>query len=142
MAEREAKEAEEELQREEAARLAKRPRHNELDLEILIGDDEDAKTEIPSLRTNVFQPATSQPFPKGVGDIDAYAFPENSKKHEGAVKELQEQMEELKVVSRAKVTQDRIYSAAYHPEPTKDLVFFGGAFVPPRFAHCFLTLVQ
>lgn len=29
-------------------------------------------------------------------------------------------------MSRAKVTQDRIYSAAYHPEKSKDLIFFGG----------------
>lgn len=35
-------------------------------------------------------------------------------------------MRGLKVVSRAKVTQDRVYSAAYHPEITKDLIFFGG----------------
>lgn len=27
--------------------------------------------------------------------------------------------------SRAKVTQDRIYSMAYHPEVTKDLIFVG-----------------
>lgn len=31
----------------------------------------------------------------------------------------------MKVISRAKVTQDRIYCAAYHPEVTKDLIFFG-----------------
>lgn len=43
--------------------------------------------------------------------------------------ELKENLRGLKVVSRAKVTQDRIYSAAYHPEVTKDLIFFGGASV-------------
>jgi len=36
----------------------------------------------------------------------------------------------LKVVARAKVMQDRVYSAAYHPDPTKDLIFFGGACRP------------
>ena len=41
-------------------------------------------------------------------------------------KALQRRMKGLKVVSRAKVTTDRIYSAAYHPDPSKDLVFFGG----------------
>ena len=32
----------------------------------------------------------------------------------------------MKIVARAKVTQDRVYSAAYHPDPTTDLIFFGG----------------
>jgi hypothetical protein len=32
----------------------------------------------------------------------------------------------LKVVAQAKVTAVRIYSAAYHPEVSKDLIFFGG----------------
>jgi hypothetical protein len=33
---------------------------------------------------------------------------------------------DLKVVARAKVVTERIYCAAYHPEKTKDLIFFGG----------------
>jgi hypothetical protein len=43
----------------------------------------------------------------------------------------------MKVVARAKVTQDRVYSAAYHPDPTMDLIFFGGGCVR---AQIFLSL--
>ena len=66
---------------------------------------------------------TQQPRP--VGSVDSFDYKEE-KRHETEVAELREKMQGLKVVSRAKVTQDRIYSAAYHPEPTKDLIFFGG----------------
>jgi WD repeat-containing protein 76 len=48
------------------------------------------------------------------------------KREAAEVAALSERLRELKVVARAKVTQDRVYSAAYHPEPTKDLIFFGG----------------
>lgn len=44
------------------------------------------------------------------------------------VQELRDKLQGLKVVSRAKVTQDRVYSAAFHPEVTKDLIFFGGLY--------------
>jgi WD repeat-containing protein 76 len=39
---------------------------------------------------------------------------------------LRERFQNMKIVARAKVTQDRVYSAAYHPDPTTDLIFFGG----------------
>ena len=32
----------------------------------------------------------------------------------------------MKLIMRAKVTQARVYSVAYHPDPTMDLIFFGG----------------
>lgn len=50
----------------------------------------------------------------------------DDKKDQPAVQELQQRLSGMKIVSRAKVTQDRIYSAVYHPDVTKDLVFFGG----------------
>jgi hypothetical protein len=52
---------------------------------------------------------------------------ESSKKEDAEVAALRARFQNMKIVARAKVTQDRVYSAAYHPEPTKDLVFFGGA---------------
>ena len=55
-------------------------------------------------------------------------------------KRLKEKLGKLKIVARAKVTQDRIYSAAYHPEPTKDLIFFGGT-SQPSFAF-FVTPIE
>jgi len=48
------------------------------------------------------------------------------KKEAAEVAALRERFQNMKVVARAKVTQDRVYSAAYHPDPTTDLIFFGG----------------
>ncbi|OCH95046.1 WD40 repeat-like protein [Obba rivulosa] len=115
-------EEEERLEAEERAREAKRPRHQDLDLPILIQDmDVD---EIPSLRTTL-EAVTQEKYPKRTAEKEAFVFNEDDKKEEAIISELKEKFQCLKVVSRAKVTQDRIYSAAYHPEPTKDLIFFG-----------------
>ncbi len=54
-------------------------------------------------------------------------FGENSRKAERAVQEIKEKVQNLKVVARAKVVTERIYCAAYHPDVTKDLIFFGGS---------------
>lgn len=42
-----------------------------------------------------------------------------------AISAIRKQLSPMVVRSRAKVTQDRIYSMAYHPEVTKDLIFMG-----------------
>jgi hypothetical protein len=47
-------------------------------------------------------------------------------KEAAEVTALRERFQNMKIVARAKVTQDRVYSAAYHPDPTTDLIFFGG----------------
>lgn len=102
--------------------MAKRPRHDILDIATLAEEEDPQElSALSSALHNVAQ--TSQP--KRVGDSDAFAF-NDDKRDEACVAELREKLQELKVVSRAKVTQDRIYSAAYHPEITKDLIFFGG----------------
>ena len=62
-------------------------------------------------------------------DKDAFVF-ERDQKESAEVAALRERLGDLKVVARAKVMQDRVYSAAYHPDPTKDLIFFGGACRP------------
>ncbi|GLB34907.1 putative WD40 repeats [Lyophyllum shimeji] len=118
--EQRAKEAEERLEAEERARIANRPRVHDLDLPILVGEDPE---EVSSLSTTL-QSLTQTAYSRRVGDPEAFAF-DSDKKHEAAVAELRERLQSLKVVSRAKVTQDRVYSAAYHPEVTKDLIFFG-----------------
>lgn len=64
-----------------------------------------------------------------IGDFDDYVF-EDSKEDERALEDLRERMGKLVVKARAKVTKERIYSAAYHPEVTKDLIFFGGKCIP------------
>jgi hypothetical protein len=48
------------------------------------------------------------------------------KQEDAEVAALRERFKNMKIVARAKVTQDRVYSAAYHPDPTTDLIFFGG----------------
>ena len=70
------------------------------------------------------------PQPKRVGIIESLSQSAETQ----TIKELRDQLQGLKVVSRAKVTQDRIYSAAYHPEVTKDLIFFGGKLASPLVA--------
>jgi len=63
-----------------------------------------------------------------VPDSEAFVFDRDggNRKEERLVQEIREKVQNLRVVARAKVVMDRIYCAAYHPEVTKDLVFFGG----------------
>ncbi|KAF7294880.1 DNA damage-binding protein CMR1 [Mycena indigotica] len=118
--ERRAKEEEERLEEEEKARAAKRPRHGELGLATLVeeGDAEDLST-LASLFESMSQTT------KLIMDEDAGYRSDEETEEDKFVTELREKLQDLKVVARAKVTQDRVYSAAYHPEVTKDLVFFG-----------------
>ncbi|KAJ7709851.1 WD40-repeat-containing domain protein [Mycena rosella] len=116
--ERRALEAEERMAAEEQARLAKRARHTDLDLKTLAEDEDPADiSNLSAALQNVSQ------IRRPVRDEDAVNSEDES--DEDLVSELRDRLQDLKVVSRAKVTQDRIYSAAYHPEPTKDLIFFG-----------------
>ncbi|KAF6765248.1 WD40-repeat-containing domain protein [Ephemerocybe angulata] len=113
------REEENRLREEEAKRIAHRPRHNKLDMVALI---ENGPAEIETL-TKAFE-AVPKSSVERTGDFDAYAF-EDSKEDERALKDLRERMSKLVVHARAKVTMNRIYCAAYHPEVTKDLIFFG-----------------
>jgi nitrate/nitrite-specific signal transduction histidine kinase len=115
-------EEQERLEAEEKARLAKRPRHQELDLTTL--GDKLEESELSSLRSSL-QAITNVPIPKRAANADAFVFHED-RKNEAKVTELRNKLQKMRIVSRAKVTVDRVYSAAYHPEATKDLVFFGG----------------
>ncbi|KAH9945953.1 WD40 repeat-like protein [Epithele typhae] len=112
---------EERREAEERERAAKRPRHHELDLDALA--DVASPEELSDLKS-IFQTVLKTPRPRKKAAEDAFVF-EDHKAEKAEVEELQEKMSKLKVVARAKVTQDRVYSAAYHPEPTKDLIFFG-----------------
>lgn len=77
--------------------------------------------------TATLEAVTQAAQPKRIASTSAFMYDEDDKREPAEVAQLRESMQKLKVVSRAKVTQDRIYSAAYHPEKTKDLIFFGGA---------------
>ena len=120
--EKRAKEAEERLLAEEQERLSKRPRHHDLDLPALLDDDRAA--DLDSL-VATWEDIPWSSGPRRVGDNAAFVFKDHHRDDE-AVDELKEKLQNLKVVARAKVTQDRVYSAAYHPEVSKDLIFFGG----------------
>ena len=74
----------------------------------------------------LFDTVLQNDHPKRVGGMDDFVY-EDEDEEGVAVEELRGQLEGLEIVSRAKVTNDRVYSASYHPERTKDLIFFGGA---------------
>lgn len=95
--------------------MAKRPRHQDLKLSTLAEDTD--VTELAQLNATL-ELITCIKQPRRVSDnIDAFVFEDRAeKKEKAAVNELRDKFEKLKVVARAKVTQDRIYAAAYHPE--------------------------
>lgn len=96
-------------------------------------EDQEA-SEIMALTTSL-QITTKTVNARRVGDMKSYQYDEE--RHEASIKKLKEQLGSMKIVSRAKVLKERIYSAAYHPEMTKDLVFFGGEREKQRIReHC------
>lgn len=54
-----------------------------------------------------------------------YSFYDN-KEEKAEADSLKKRFQNMKIASLAKLTQDRIYSSAYHPDKTKDVIFFGG----------------
>lgn len=118
-------EEEERLEAEERARKAKRPRHQELDLSILTQADEISEKELSELKT-CLNGMIQEKHPRQIGDMSEFTYDEDKDRESAEVSKLREKLSGMKVVSRAKVTQDRIYSAAFHPEKSKDLIFFGG----------------
>ncbi|KAI0093549.1 WD40-repeat-containing domain protein [Irpex rosettiformis] len=113
------KEAEEaRLAEEERARAASKPRHDDLEMNTLL-DDQEASTVMSF--TSALQATLESGQPQRVGNHDDYEDPKEKRE----VAELKEKFKNLKIISRAKVTKERVYCAAYHPEVTKDLVFFG-----------------
>ena len=118
-----AKEDEERLLVQEQAKAAKRPRHDVLNFKTLVEANEPQQaSNLSTTMSSIVQFSGSQHS----GNPEAFVFDDDGK-HQSALKHLQEQMQDLKVISRAKVTMNRIYSAAYHPEVSKDLIFFGGS---------------
>ena len=109
---------------EEKARIAKRPRHDILNFKTLA--ETDSPQDLSKLSTTMGDVVQCK---RRVPDSDAFVFEggENSRKAERAVQEIKEKVQNLKVVARAKVVTERIYCAAYHPDVTKDLIFFGGS---------------
>ena len=65
------------------------------------------------------------PRPQQLGAYDSFIY-EDSKEEDREIAELKKKLTQLKIVARAKVTMNRVYCAQYHPEKSKDLIFFGG----------------
>ncbi|KAI5123334.1 hypothetical protein M0805_001759 [Coniferiporia weirii] len=116
-------EEDERLQAEERARQARKPRHHDLDLKVL-SEEADLTDEDLSALIATLQIVARTPQPRRYAEHSDFVF-EDSVKEESEVTRLKESFQKMRVVSRAKVTQDRVYSAAYHPEKSKDLIFFG-----------------
>lgn len=100
-----------------AGALGQRPRPQDLDLAVLTSAEELSDEELSALRGSL-QAITGKSIPRGIGNVDAWVY-ENDKDDEREAQELRKRLGKMKVVSRAKVTQDRLYSAAYHPEPRR-----------------------
>ncbi|KAJ4475167.1 WD40-repeat-containing domain protein [Lentinula edodes] len=118
--ERLAKEAEERIETQEREWLAKKPRHEELDL-ITLTDEVSGEAASLSI---ALQNISQTPQAKRPADAEAFVFEEDAK-DQAQVEQLREKLQALKVVARAKVTENRVYSAVFHPDCTKDLIFFG-----------------
>ncbi|KAG7452439.1 WD40 repeat-like protein [Guyanagaster necrorhizus] len=108
--EQRAKEAEERIEAEKRARIAKRPRHQDLELATTL-DDEDAPER---LRLADVLKGVSSTYAEEEGRI-----------MKSELEDLKKEFKGMRLVSRAKVTENRVYSAAYHPDMQKDLIFFG-----------------
>ncbi|KAI6045775.1 WD40-repeat-containing domain protein [Pisolithus marmoratus] len=120
---RKREEEEERIAAEEQAKLAKRPRAHELDLDLLTETENLDDTELGALR-GIFQTVTNVPVTRRIGDVRDWVF-ERSNQEEREVEMLRSKLGKMKIVARAKVTDNRIYSSACHPEPSKDLIFVG-----------------
>jgi len=116
----------ERLQVEERERQARKPRHQDLELDTLLGienaEDKDEKKDLWRLKDTM---VNVWPKPQPPGKYESFSY-EDTKEEEREVAELKKKLGKLKIIARAKVTMNRVYCAQYHPEKSKDLIFFGG----------------
>ncbi|KAJ1309950.1 hypothetical protein OPQ81_006709 [Rhizoctonia solani] len=115
------KEAEEEAERLAAEeRLAKMPRHQDLDFETLAEDfDEEETKSWGALQSTLVEKKYQQRIGSWTPESP------DDKRMAREKDELVAELKKLTLVSRAKVCKERVYSAAYHPIVTKDVIFFG-----------------
>ena len=109
----------ERLAAEEARRAAQRPRHNKLDMVALLENGPEDTASLAAAMQGV--PADALGRPAQFAD---WTF-DDDKREARELEDLRKRFGKMVVHARAKVTANRIYSAAYHPEVTKDLIFFG-----------------
>lgn len=115
------KEAEEEAERLAAEeRLAKMPRHQDLEFEVLAEDFEGEDTKSWDTLQHAL---VEKKYKQRLGSWTPESPDEKRMAREKD--ELVAELKKLTLVSRAKVCKERVYSAAYHPITTKDVIFFG-----------------
>ena len=97
-----------------------KPRHEQLDLGTLVGNEVD-DDELEALRTHVKAVCkTSHPLRTG-DDSNDWGWDDNDEERDDSdLAALKDACKSMRVVSRAKVTKERIYSMAYHPERVRD----------------------
>lgn len=115
---------EERLEAEELTRRAREPRHGELEIYSLMPDSEE--NAIQAL-ANTLKSVSEGSFPRRIPVAKTYEF-SNTDEEKAEVAALKKKFKTMKIVSHNKLTKERIYSSAYHPEKSKDLIFFGGEF--------------
>ncbi|KAI0054131.1 WD40 repeat-like protein [Auriscalpium vulgare] len=116
------REEEERLAAEERAREARQPRHHDLDLSTLAMQEEWESGSLPGVQ-HLFTSLLATPNARLPAEGDAFVL--GDAKEAAEVTALRERLSGMRVVARAKVTQERVYSMAYHPEVTKDVIFVG-----------------
>lgn len=117
------------MEAEERARQARRPRHDDLELSTLLEPSEPSEEDKSSLRTTLNE-LVQKSYCRRIADRNDFTFEEDDRDREKEeVQDLRTRLQDMVVVSRAKVTQDRVYSSAFHPEKSKDIIFFGGIFI-------------
>lgn len=116
----------EHLQAEERERQARKPRHQDLELETLLGientEGKNGQKDLWRLKDTM---VNVWPRPQRSSTYESFVY-EDTKEEDREVADLKKKLTKLKIVARAKVTMNRVYCAQYHPEKSKDLVFFGG----------------
>ncbi|CAE6491733.1 unnamed protein product [Rhizoctonia solani] len=115
------REAEKEAERQAAEeRLAKMPRHQDLEFETLAeGFDEEDTNTWDTLQSALVKNKYKQRVGSWTPELT------DEKRMERDKDELVAELKKLSLVSRAKVCKERVYSIAYHPITTKDVIFFG-----------------
>lgn len=108
------------IAREHELHQAKRRRHNDLELAELVDEEDEG---LASSFFTEFSSLTEQT--QRTGDPEKFLYHDDAQE-KASVEGLKADIAGMKIVSRAKVTQNRVYCAVYHPDITKDLIFFGG----------------
>ncbi|KAG8896634.1 hypothetical protein FRB99_008791, partial [Tulasnella sp. 403] len=104
----------------EKAREAQKPRHHDLELGALLDDPSpESNTSLWSNFGALCSTKHSRPTGSSGNARD------ETLRSDARLEEVKKAARKATVRARAKVNNDRVYSMAYHPDTTKDIIFFG-----------------